>query len=223
MGNMWDAITVPADMGAFATKLVNYHAETLGPARAGEYWWEYGNDNYAQRKYPPFNGAPSSIKSSLITTSCMTGYLNGEASPLPCLIHPNTLDLSSGAGVNLQPAVAFKYNRAGADIKLATNVIAPACTCGARDCFRDTENNLGDLACKASLGSAAVNTKDYNNHDYNGNWCALGEVPGCAVLNDKVEYIFDATVTAVVAAPHDNLPDLAPMFLLAIRSAFLDK
>lgn len=84
MGNMWATIAAPATVDATAQKLFSAHAETLGPARAGEYWWQYSNAIWGDN-VPPFNGIPASLNAGFITTSCSDANLG---SALPCLRWP---------------------------------------------------------------------------------------------------------------------------------------
>lgn len=214
MNNLWATITVPATVDATAQKLLTLHTETLGAGRGNQYW-----HNALDINDHPYNGMPSYMQTSFITTACPAQRLD-PGSPdsfAACVVDPKYIDLSNSNGNVGVPVTTLTYGGQGYAPTKSTQVLAPICYCPGEDVCIDA---TAKEACLEDFGSAAKFLGYYDAYDKNGNKCWTGTVPMCGIPdNTRVQYLYNAWDRASFPAPHSNLPPM-PSFLQGIQAAF---
>ena len=157
---------------------------------------------------------------------CESANLGGGS--YPCIVDPAKVNFAGGQALDVE-AVAFRYNRDGADWKKLTDVLAPSCMCPGE--LRRCTAAEYESKCKSQYGAGARYTYSISRNDVNGNLCWDGDVGLCAVPNKKIEYLYDhwslkqwqaiypGTPGAKVKAPAPhNLIPAQPAFLVGIAS-----
>ena len=101
IGSLWDHITDPSLVDATATRFMSLHAETLGPKRAGQTWYN-GRDHGAGK---PQKGCPANVCSLDYITFAIMDPIYGT--PVPHLATPGTFDFTNWSAAVKTPITKF--------------------------------------------------------------------------------------------------------------------